>query len=46
MLKQAIKKEEQWIIDHEKAGIDAEIERQNQLHEEKQLNAAVARKAH
>ena len=46
LLKQALKKEEQWLIDHEKAGIDAEIERQNQLHEEKQLNAAVARKAH
>jgi len=25
VLKQAIKKEEQWLIDHEKAGIDAEI---------------------
>lgn len=46
MLKQARKKEEQWLVDHEKAAIDAEIERQNRLHEEKQLNAAVARKAH
>ena len=46
VLKQALKKEEQWLIDHEKTAIDAEIERQNQLHEEKQLNAAVARKAH
>lgn len=46
VLKQALKKEEQWLIDHEKTAIDAEIERQNQIHEEKQLNAAVARKAH
>lgn len=46
LLKQAQKKEDLWKIEHEKNQIDSEIARQTALYEEKQQNAAFARKAH
>ena len=46
MLKRNIKDEAKWLINHEKDQIDGEIARQNAAHEEKQANAALARKAH
>lgn len=46
MLKQAKKKEEDWLKQNDKAIIESEVDRQNRLFEEKQVTAAMARTAH
>ena len=46
MLKQAKKKENDWLQQNDKNIIEAEVLRQNQLFEEKQIKAAIDRKTH
>lgn len=45
-LKKKLRDEEKWLVENEKAQIDAEIEKQNREHEEKMLKDAVYRKQH
>ena len=46
LLKQTLKKEADWLKQHEKKQIDEEIERQTRAHEEKAINDALAKKTH
>ena len=41
-----MKKEAEWLRNHDKAQIDAEVDRQNRAHEENQLRTAYNRKTH
>lgn len=46
LLKQTLKREADWLKNHEKQQIDSEIERQNQAHEQRALKEAIDRKTH
>ena len=41
-----MKKEGEWLRNHEKQGIDAEVDRQNRAHEENALRMALNKKTH
>lgn len=46
LLKQTLKKEADWLKQHEKQQIDAEVDRQTKLHEDRALKEALDRKSH
>jgi len=46
LLKQTLKKETDWLRNHEKQGIDTEVDKQNRAHEENALRMALNRKTH
>ena len=46
LLKQTLKKEAEWLKNHDKAQIDADVERQNKAHQERSLKEAYDRKTH
>ena len=46
LLKQTLKNEAKWVINHEKEQMDAEVERQNAAYEQKALTNAFNKKTH
>lgn len=46
LLKQSLKKEQDWLRNHEKQEIETMVEKQNRLHEERALKEALDKKAH
>ena len=46
LLRQTLKREQEWLRDHDKVQIDAEVERQNRAHEEKAMRIAYEKKSH
>ena len=46
LLKQTLKKEAEWLKNHDKQQIDAEVDRQNRAHDENALKLAYNRKTH
>ncbi len=46
LLKQTMKKETEWLKQNDKQQIDAEIDRQNRMHEEHALKQAIDKKTH
>ncbi len=46
LLKQTMKKETEWLRQNDKQQIDAEIDRQNRMHEEHALKQAIDKKTH
>lgn len=46
LLKQTLKKEADWLRQHDKQQIDADVDRQNRAHEENALKVAYEKKTH
>lgn len=46
LLKQKMKEEAAWLLNHDKATIDAEVDRQNRAHEERAMKVALDKKTH